>query len=56
MFQRKLDELFSDVSNDDILIAVFDADGRNHDVSLQQVLQRCRQANLKVKTREVLFR
>ena len=41
MFQRRIDELFNDIPYvfgiaDDFLIARFDADGRNHDVSLEQ--------------------
>ena len=36
MFQKKIDEMFSDIPNvfgiaDDSLIAGFDADGRHHD-------------------------
>ena len=47
MFKKKIDELFNDIPNasgiaDDILIAGFDADDRDHDVTLEQVLQRCR--------------
>ena len=47
MFQKKIDELFNDIPNgfgigDDILIAGFDTDGRNHDIRLEQVLWRCR--------------
>ena len=43
MFQRKINKLLNDIPNvfgiaDDILIAGFDADGRDHDVSLEQVL------------------
>ena len=46
-------ELFNDIPNvfvmaDDILIAGFDADSRDHDARLEQVLWRCRQANLKL--------
>ena len=42
-FQKKIDELFNDTLNffaiaDDILIAGFEADGRDHDVILEQVL------------------
>ena len=47
MFQQKTNELFSDISNvcgiaDDSLIAGFDADIRDHDANLEQVLCRCR--------------
>ena len=43
MFQRKINRLFSDMSNvfgiaDDIPIAGFDVDGRDHDASLEQEL------------------
>ena len=60
-FQRKIDKLFNDIPNvfgiaDDILIAGFHADGRDHDASLEQVLQRCRQANLKQNKERCLFR
>ena len=53
MFQKKTDELFNDIPNifgiaDDIFIAGFDADGRDHDARLEQMLQRCRQANIKL--------
>ena len=42
MFQKKMDKLFNDIPNvcgiiDDILIAGFDADNRDHDVRLEQV-------------------
>ena len=61
MFQRKREELFSDIRNvfgitDDIIIVGFDADGRDHDVGLEQVLQRCRKANLKLNIEKCLFR
>ena len=53
MFHKKIDELFNDIPNvfdiaDDILTAGFDADGRDHDDRLEQVLHRCRQMNLKL--------
>ena len=53
MFQKKIDEFFNDIPNvfgiaDDILIAGFNADGRDHDVRLEQVLRRCRHANLEL--------
>ena len=41
---------------DDILIAWFDADGRDHDMRLKQVLHRCRKVNLKLNNRKCLFR
>ena len=60
MFQRKIDKLFNYISNgigiaDDILIAGFDADGKD-DVSLEKLLWRWRQANLKLKKEKCLFR
>ena len=50
MFQKMIDELFNDLPNafgiaDDILIAGFDADGRDHVARLEQALWRCRKAN-----------
>ena len=53
IFQKKIDELFNDIPNvfgiaDDILIVGFHAYGRDHDVSSEQMLLRCRQANLKL--------
>ena len=34
---------------DDILVAEYKADGRDQDKTVQRVLQRCRQVQLKVK-------
>ena len=53
MFQRKIDEIFKDMPNvfgiaDDILVAEYEADGRDHDKTIQRVLQRCRKVNLKL--------
>ena len=61
MFQRKIDKLFNDISNvfgiaNDILIAGFDANDRDHDASLKQVLQTCRQDKLKLNKEKCLFR
>ena len=61
MFQKKINELFNDIPHvcgiaDGILIAGFDVDGREHDARLEQVLQRCRQANLKLSKEKCLFR
>ena len=52
MFQKMIDKLFNDIPNnfgiaDDILVAGFDADGRDDDARLEKVLLRCRWANLK---------
>ena len=61
MFQRKTDEMFNDIHNvfgiaDYIQITGFDADSRDHDASLEQVLQKCRQANLKLNKEKCIFR
>ena len=58
MFQKKIDRLFNDIPNvfgiaDYILIAGFDANGKNHDKRLEQVLCRCRQANPKLNRQNV---
>ena len=46
MFQRKIDEIFNDMPNifgitDDILVIGYEDDGRDHDNTVQNVLQRC---------------
>ena len=53
MFQRKIYEIFKDMSNvfsiaDDILVVGYKADGNYHDDTVCRVLQRCRQVNLKL--------
>ena len=53
MFQRKIDETFKEVPNvfgiaDNILVVWNDVNGKDHDETLQRVLQICRQVNLKV--------
>ena len=53
MFQRKIDEIVKDMPNvfgiaNDILVAGYDADGKDHDETVLRVLQRCRQVNLKL--------
>ena len=53
MFQRKIDEIFKDTPNafgiaDDILVVGYEGDGKDHDKTVQRVLQRCRQVNLKL--------
>ena len=53
--------MFNDIPNvfgiaDDILIAEFVADARDHDVRLKQMLWRWRQANLKLNKEKCLFR
>ena len=47
MFQRKIDEIFNDLPNvfgiaDDILVVGYQADGKDHDKTLQKVLKTCR--------------
>ena len=61
MIQKKINKLFSNIPNDfgiagDILTVGFDANSRKHGVRLEQVLQRCRQANLKLNKEKCLFR
>ena len=61
MFQKKINEFFNDIPNvfdiaNDILIKGLYADGRDHEMRLEQVLQRCRQANLKLNKEKCLFR
>ena len=51
-FQQKIDEIFSDLPNvfgiaDDILVVGYDSDGKDHDKTLWQVIQICRNVNLK---------
>ena len=46
MFQLEIDEIFNDMLNvfgiaDDILVVGYKNDGRNHDETVQKVLQRC---------------
>ena len=60
MFQRKIDEIFKDMPNvfsiaDDILVAGYEADGKDHDKTVWRVLQRCRQVNLKLSEDKVSF-
>ena len=61
MFHKKIDKLFSGVSNvfgiaDDLLIAGFDQWGENYDKILEKVLWECRQENLKLYKDKCLFR
>ena len=53
MFQYKINEIFKNLPNvfaiaDDILLLDYDIDGKDHDNMLWQVLQICRQVNLKL--------
>ena len=57
----KIDEIFKDMPNlfgiaDDILVAVYKADGRDHDETVQRVLQRSRQVNVKLNKDKCHFR
>ena len=50
MFQHKIDEIFKNLPNvfgitDDILVVGYDADGNDHDKTLWQLLQICRNVN-----------
>ena len=49
VFQRKSDEIFKKCQMylhcDDILVVGYKADGKDHDETVQRVLQRCRQVN-----------
>ena len=61
MFQRKIDEIFNDMQNvfgltDNILVAGYEGDGRDHDKTVQRVLQRCKQINLKLNKDKCHFR
>ena len=61
MFQRKMNEIFKDIPNvfgiaDDILVAGYETDGKDHDEKLQRVLQRCRQVNLKLNKDKCQYR
>ena len=41
---------------DDILVAGYKADGKDHDKTVQRVLQRCRQVNLQLNKDKCHFR
>ena len=61
MFKRKIDEIFKDLLNvfsivDDILVAGYEADGKDHEGTLQKVLKTCRQVNLKLTKDKCHFR
>ena len=60
MFPKKIGELFSGIQNvfsiaDDILIAGFDEQGKDHNTTLDKVLRVCRQANVKLNKDKCLF-
>ena len=61
MFQCKIDGIFKDLPNvfgiaDDILVVGYDGDGKDHDKTLWQVLQICRNVNLKLNKNKCHFR
>ena len=61
MFPKKMDKLLSVMLNgfgitDDILITGFDELGRDHNMTLDNVLRISRQANLKLNKDKCLFR
>ena len=61
MFQKKIDEVFGDMSSvfdiaDDILIAGFEEWGKDHDKTLENMLWVCRQVNLKLNKDKCLFK
>ena len=61
MFQRKIDKIFIELLNvfniaDDILVVLYEADGKDQDETLRRVLQICRQVNLKLNKDKCHFR
>ena len=61
MFQRKLNEIFKELSNvcsiaDYALIVVYNNNGPDHDKTLCRVLQICRKGNLKLDKDKCHFR
>ena len=61
MFQRIIEKIFQDLPNvfsiaDDILVAGYGPDGKDHDKTLWRVVQMCRQVNLKVNKDKCYFR
>ena len=61
MFQCKIDEIFSDMSNiygitDDILVIGYDEDGADHDAVVNNVLRQCKEVNLKLNKDKCHFR
>ena len=61
MLHKKIDELFNGMPNvlsiaDDILIAGFDEQGKDHDETPDKVFQTCRQADLRLDKDMCLFR
>ena len=61
MFQREIDKIFQDLPKvfcivDDILVIEYEADGKDHDETLQRVLQVCREVDLKLNRDKCHFR
>ena len=61
MFQRKIDKTFKDLPSmfgiaDNFLVVGYDSNGKDHDDTLEQVLQICRQLNLKLNKDKFHFR
>ena len=61
IFQSKIDEIFKHLPGafgitNDILIVGFERDGKDHDETLQRVLQRCGQVNIKLNKDKFHFR
>ena len=61
MFQWKIGEIFNDIPNvfgitDDILVVGYEDDGRDPNKTVQKVLQRCREVNLKLNKDRCHFR
>ena len=61
MFQHKIDEIFNVIPNvfgivDDILVAHYDDNGREHDETVCMVLQRFSEVNLKINKYKCHFR
>ena len=61
MFQWKIDEIFNGMPNvfgtaDNNLVVGYKNDGRDHDKTVQKVLQRSREVNLKLNKHKCYFR
>ena len=61
IFQRRIDEIFNDMPNvfgiaDDNLAVEYKDDGKDHEETVQKVLQRCREVNLKLNKDQCHFR
>ena len=61
MFQCKIDEIFSDITNifgimDDILVIGYDKNGADHDTLVHKVLCRCEEVSVKLNKEKCHFR